>query len=174
METAVDKKAAAWQPLTARGVAAFSRARWGRLLVVQFMAALLAAAAVVWFLRHAWFPIIHAAILQMPAEGEIRGGHLNWPAESPVTLAEGRCLAVAVDADHKGAARSPAHVEIEFGRNDVRIFSLFGFVQFHYPLKWRLPFDRPELEPWWGAWRPSLLAVVVALVLGGLMLSWTV
>lgn len=174
MEALVDKKAVAWQPLTARGVAAFSRARWGRLLLVQFMAALLAAAAVVWFLHHAWFPIIHQAIVQMPAQGEIRGGRVNWPGESPVALAEGRCLAVTVDTKHEGAARSPAQVEIEFGRQDVRVYSLLGFVQFRYPMKWRFPFNRPELEPWWGAWSPPLLAIAAALVIGGLMLSWAV
>ena len=32
----------AWEPLTPRGVAAFARARLGRLLLVQFIAALLA------------------------------------------------------------------------------------------------------------------------------------
>ena len=46
----------AWEPLTPRGVAAFARARLSRLLLVQFVIASLAAAAVVWFLSDGLFP----------------------------------------------------------------------------------------------------------------------
>src|SRR5215831_1390432 len=60
-----------WLPLTPRGVAAFARASWWRLLLVQFIFATLVAAAVVWFLDTAWFPTIHNAIRKLPARGEI-------------------------------------------------------------------------------------------------------
>jgi len=174
MEVSVDKKATAWQPLTPRGVAAFSRARWGRLLLVQFIAALLAAAAAAWFLREAWFPVIKEAIVHLPQGGEIRRGELTWSGDSPVRLAEDRWLALTVDSKHEGTAHSPAHFEIEFGRNDARIYSLFGFLQVRYSNRWNLAFNRSELEPWWGAWARPLLAMAAALVIGGLMFSWTV
>ena len=48
----------AWEPLTPRGVAAFARANFSRLLLVQFIVALLAAASVVWFLDDGCFPTI--------------------------------------------------------------------------------------------------------------------
>ena len=79
------------------------------------MFALLAAAAVVWFLDTAWFPTIRAAILQLPATGKISDGKLVWSGDNPVRLAESRFLALAVDLKHEGGARSPAHVQVEFG-----------------------------------------------------------
>lgn len=174
MEAPDDKPPFAWQPLTPQGVAAFAAAPLGRLLVVQFIFALLAAAAVVWFLHKDWFPTITEAIRQLPVEGEIRSGSLDWHGEPSARLAEGRFLAVTVDLEHSGATRSPAHVQVEFGRADVQVFSLLGFVQLSYPRAWWVAFNQGELEPWWGAWSPWILAIVAGLVIGGLMLVWIV
>ena len=79
MNASDDKAQFAWQPLTVRGVAAFASATLGRLLLVQFIVALLAAGTVVWFLHRAWFPMIGEAIRQLPPQGEIRSGRLDWP-----------------------------------------------------------------------------------------------
>ena len=89
----------AWQPLTPRGVAAFAEAPWRRLLLVQFVFAILAAAAVVWFLSVAWFPAVTAAIRRLPDRGEIRAGSLNWNADSPQSLAENHFLALMLEKD---------------------------------------------------------------------------
>ena len=78
MNESVEKAQFAWQPLTVRGVAAFARAPLGRLLLVQFMVALLAAGTIVWFLHKAWFPQISEAIRQLPLQGELRAGRLDW------------------------------------------------------------------------------------------------
>ena len=144
----------------------------GRLLLVQFGVALLAAAAVVWFLHEAWFPTIGAAIGQLPPQGEIRSGSLNWRSHSPASLSEGRFLAFTVDLKHAGRARSPAHIQIEFGQRDCQIFSLLGFVQLAYPRGWVVAFNRAKLIPWWGAWAPPILGIVAGLVIVGLMLTW--
>src|SRR5215469_7908147 len=87
----------AWQPITPRGVSAFAYASWGRLVLVQFVFALLAAVAVVWFLRTACFPTIHRAIQKLPDQGEIKSGRLNWYNNSPMPLAEGHFLEFNVD-----------------------------------------------------------------------------
>ena len=126
MSASDDKAQIAWQPLTARGVAAFARASLGRLLLVQLIVALLAAGTVVWFLHECWFPTIGEAIRGLPPQGEIRAGSLDWTGPSPARLAEGRFLAIAVDLDHTGEARSPAHVQVEFGRADFKVYSLLG------------------------------------------------
>jgi len=89
-----------------------------------------------------------------------------------VRLAEGRFLALIVDLDHTGAARSPAQVQVEFGREDFKIYSLFGCVQGAYPQSGAVPFNRAELGPWWGAWEPPILAMVAGLVVAGLVVSW--
>ena len=123
-------------------------------------------------MHQAWFPTIGEAIHQLPPQGDLRSGRLDWQGETPSRLAEGRFLAFAVDLDHTGEARSPAHVAVEFGRTDCKVFSLLGYVQGAYPRGWAVAFNRTELGPWWGAWAPAILAIVAGLVVAGLMLSW--
>lgn len=167
------KKKFAWEPITPPGVAAFAEASVARLLFVQLVFALFAAAVAVWFLKTDWYPVVTSAIRQLPAQGEIRDGKLNWPAPSPTLLADGNFLAFIVDLDHEGQVRSAAHVQVEFGRNDVRVMSLFGYEQFPYPPDYIIAFNRTELEPKWGAWRPPILWIAFGAVAAGLMLSWT-
>jgi len=168
----VERVKTAWMPLTPRGVAAFAPAKMGRLWLVQFIVALVAAALIGWFVDTAWFSVVRAAIHQFPADGEIRFQHLNWPDESPQLLAEGHFLAFSVDEENSDAIRSPAHVQVEFGDNRVRFHSLFGYREQRYPQGW-IPFNRTKLEPVWDAWQPMLVAGVVLSVLIGLFISWT-
>ena len=172
MDVPEDKPPFAWQPLTPRGVAAFARASLGRLLGIQFVFALLAAGTVVWFLHRDWFPVISEAISQMPDQGEIRSGKLDWPGESPALLGENRFLAFAVDLEHAGGARSPAHVQVEFGRADYQVISLFGFARGAYPTGWVFGFNHAELTPWWGAWAPPILGLAALAVMFILMVNW--
>ncbi len=167
--------AIAWQPLTPRGVAAFARATVGRLLIVQFIFTIPAVVAVVLVVSHAWFPSITEAIRALPAGSEIRGGRLDWRGENPARLSEGNFLSLIVDLEHAGAARNSAsHIQIEFGRQNVRVFSLLGFTDFPYPQGWIVSFQKADLEPWWGSRQPSILAITVLVVIVGLMLSWAV
>ncbi len=163
----------AWEPFTPRGVAAFARARLRRLWLVQFIVASLAAAAAVWIIYNGCFPVVTAAIQKLPAAGEIRSGRLDWHGHSPQLLAEGRLLALDVDLDHSRQIGSPADVQIEFGRKTVRVFSLFGYLDWHYPGNYVIVFNRTELEPRWGAWAAELplMAGVAAVI--GLLLSWS-
>jgi hypothetical protein len=172
MQGPAAKSLFAWQPITSRGVSAFAYASWGRLAAVQLFFALLAAGTVVWLLHEAWFPAVLQAIRRLPNQGEIRGGRLRWPADSPASLGENRFLSVAVDLQHSGHARSPAHVQVEFGQADFKMLSLFGFVRWAYPRGYVIGFNRVELEPWWGAWSPVILAGVAGFVMSALMLSW--
>jgi hypothetical protein len=172
--SAPTKSTFAWEPLTPRGVAAFARARLSRLLLVQFVVASLAAAAAVWFLSNGCFPTVRAAIRNLPVVGEIRAGRLDWPGHPPQLLAEGRFLAFMIDPDHSGQIHSPADVQIEFGRESVRIISLLGYTEQEYPRDWIVSFNRTDLEPLWGAWEPELLAIAVLAAVAGLMLAWAV
>jgi hypothetical protein len=164
----------AWEPLTPRGVAAFASARLSRLLLVQFVIAALAAAVVVWFLSAGCFPTVRAAIRNLPETGAIRSGRLDWPDDPPRLLAGGRFLAFIVDPGHSGQIQSPADVQIEFGRESVRVVSLFGYAGWNYPSDWIIAFNRTDLEPLWGAWEPEWLAITVPAVVAGLMLTWAV
>lgn len=164
----------AWQPLTPGGVAAFARAPWRRLLLVQFICASLVAGSAVWFFHSAWFPIIDQAIRQLPARGEIRSGTLKWTEPAPRLLADGHFAALMVDLDHTGDIRSPAHLQVEFGRKGILFISLLGYADYDYPSgRWRIAFNRIELEPWWGAWKVPILGISFAMVVLGLMTAWT-
>jgi hypothetical protein len=163
----------AWEPLTPRGVAAFARATFSRLLLVQFIVALLAAAAVVWFLDDGCFPTISEAIQKLPADGEIRSGKLDWRGDPSQLLAEGKFLAFDVDLSHSGQIHSTADVQIEFGSDSIRFFSLLpGYSEVFYVPDRPAPFNRTELEPLWGAWEMDILFIAAAAVTAGLLLSW--
>jgi hypothetical protein len=162
----------AWEPLTPRGVAAFARASFERLFIVQSIFALLAAASVVWLLSDGIFPVIDAAIEQLPDSGSIHGGRLDWGDDSPVMLAEGRILAISVDIDHGGTLRSPADFQFEFGRDDLAVYSLFGEADVDYPTGCVIAASHDDARPAWGAWSPDLLALAAIATFLGLMLAW--
>jgi hypothetical protein len=163
----------AWEPLTPRGVAAFARAKLSRLLLVQFIVALLAAASVVWFFDDGCFPTISAAIQKLPADGEIRSGKLDWRGDPSQMLADGKFLAFDVDLNHSGKIHSTADVQIEFGKDSVRVSSLLpGYSEIFYVPDRVAPFNRTELEPLWGAWDMDILFIAAATVTAGLLVSW--
>jgi hypothetical protein len=162
----------AWEPFTPRGVAAFAHARLGRLLLVQIIVALIAAASVTWFLDDSVAPVIDTAIQNLPAKGEIRSGKLDWRGDSPKLLAEGRFLSFDVDLDHGGKINSTADVQIEFGQEEIWSFALLGYTEFPYPSGQIISFNRTELEPLWGAWRSTILFVSMIATAIGLLASW--
>ena len=162
----------AWEPLTPRGVAAFAHATVGRLLLVQFLVAFLAAASVVSFLERDWFPVVREAVHQLPDQGELSRAELKWSGETPQQLAENPFLGLAVDLYHSGKIGRASHLQVELGKTDFRIYSLLGYQVFDYPPEWNLPFNRTELEPWWGAWEPWLATIVAVTLVLGLLLTW--
>ena len=161
------------EPFTPRGVAAFARAKFSRLVLVQLVFALIAAATVVWFLDNSCFPAIRAAIHNLPDAGEISSGKLDWRGGSSQMLAEGNVLAFDVDLNHSGQIHSTsADFQIEFGKESVRVFSLLGYVDFFYPPDRFAPFNRTDLEPLWGAWAAEILFIAAAATVIGLLSSW--
>jgi hypothetical protein len=155
-------------------VAAFASASFGRLLLVQLVFALIGAAVVVWFVHRSWFPVIGRAIAELPAEAHIRGQRLAWDGDEPRPLAANKFLSIAVDLKHEGKARSPAHVQVELGEQDLKVMSLLGFIQTRYPRDYRIDLTPSDAGPWWGAWTPPVLAMTAGAVIVSLMLFWTV
>jgi hypothetical protein len=160
------------EPFTPRGVAAFARAKFKRLLLAQFIFAAVAAFTVVWFFYEDCFPTIQAAIENLPPDSQISSGALDWHGDSLSQLAEGRFVAFDVDISHSGQFRSPADLQIEFGHETIRIFSLFGYADFYYPPGEVISFNRTELGPLWKAWRAEILFFIIIAVIIGLLLSW--
>ena len=172
--SALNEPTFAWEPLTPRGVAAFARASLERLLVVQSLFAVLAAASIVWCLSDGIFPVVDEAVQQLPGQGEIRGGKLAWMDDSPVLLAENHLLSISVDLEHGGTLRSPADFQFEFGRNSVRILSLFGEAELGYPAEYIFAVNQRDARPVWGAWAQDVLALAAIFTLFGLLLTWAV
>jgi len=172
LNTDETRKKFAWEPLTPRGVAAFAHAKISRLLLMQFVAVLLAAVSVVWFLDDGCFPTIRTAIQNLPDAGKISSGKLDWRGDPSQMLAEGKFLAFDVDLNHSGQINSTADLQIEFGKESVRIFSMPGYTDFFYPPDRFAPFNRTELEPLWGAWAAEILFIAAAATVIGLLLSW--
>lgn len=156
------KTAAFSEPFTPRGVAAFARAGTHRLFIAQMVVALLGAAATAYFFHEACFPVVQAAIDNLPVSGQIQSGHLDLTG-APQPLADGRVLAFNVDPDHSGQWRSTtADFQVEFGRKTVRVFSLLGYADFYYPSGGTVPFNQPQLDPLWNAWRAPILFLIAA------------
>lgn len=170
--SAFTEPAFAWEPVTPRGVAAFARASFERLFIVQAVFALLAAAAVVWLLSDGIFPTIDATIESLPDSGSIHGGRLDWRDDSPVILAETSILAVSVDLDHSGTLLAPADFQVELGRNTLCVYSLFGQAELNYPSGYSIALNQPEARPVWGAWAPNLLAIAAIGTFFGMLLVW--
>ena len=166
---------AAWQPFTFGGLAAFARAGLGRLLLAELLCAVLVSGSAVWFLRHACSPAIFQAIQQMPESARITDGRL---AGFDATLvAETKFLAIAVTPETSDQIGQSADIQIQFRPTDFRIGSVFrpdwGWA-FGYDQGAALDLSRSNLEPWWGAWQPILLAAAGLSVLALLFVIWAV
>ena len=170
--SAVETFPRAWQPLTPRGVAAFSRARIGRLLIVQCIAALLVAGSALWFLSANWFPTAREAIRALPETGLIQNQQLSSPRTVIDPLSDSRFLTFVVDVDGAGTPSLATDLRVEFHRRNIAVCSLFGCLLFDYPKDWTIQFNRPELDSWWAAWEPTLYTVFGAGVVVGLLVTW--
>lgn len=164
--------ATAWQPFTPRGIAAFALAPLRRLLLIQFLVALLVAAGVTWFCYDRYVPVISNAIHQLPATSQIRHQQLDWQGATPVMLEENGFLALSVSVEQPGQLRSVADLQCELSRNRITIYSLFGYVEWPYPAGWVITLGQEKLQPLWGAWRPGVLAGVFVVTVCGLMIAW--
>lgn len=160
------------EPFTPRGVAAFARAKLRWLLLAQLILAWLAAAAVACFFYNACFPIVQAAIDNLPATGQIASRQLNWGGSAFQDLADGHFVAFDVDLDHSSQFHSTADMQIEFGRGSLRVFSLFGYAEFYYPPDEIIQFNRPRLEPLWNAWRAEILFFIALAAFMALPVTW--
>lgn len=150
----------AWQPLTPRGVAAFSRAPLGRLFLVQFIVVLLVASSVIWFLATVWFPTTREAIRQLPDTGLIQNQQLSSPRSATEPLVENRFLAFVVNVDGTGSPSLATDLRVEFHRQNFALCSLLGCLRLDYPQGSTVQFNRPELESWLAAWELTIYSAV--------------
>lgn len=153
-------------------MARFGLAPLGRLLAWQFGVAAAAAVVVVWFLATAYVPVLLGAIERLPNTGAIRDGHLEWTNAVPARLAENAFAAIVVTGDSEANPGQVADLQLEFGREALKVRSIFGFVAFSYPSGWTMALNHAELAPWWGAWRPAVYVGIALFVIVALFASW--
>jgi len=163
-----------WQPITFGGVASFARASFGRLLIVQFIVALLVAGSTTCFLAAAWFPVVEKAITRLPEKGAIRRGELDWTGPSPCPLAEATFLSIVVDVANSQPTGQSADVQLELRQSGFKIRSLLGTLTLPYPKDRTIALNRAEVESRWGAWRPFLLASIGVGSVISVMTIWLV
>ena len=161
-----------WQPFTFGGVAAFARATIVRTLSVAVAVAMAVALLVFAAFDLGWIPTLDAAVEQLPDTGEVRGGRLQWSAETPRVLASSSLLQVVVDVKGEGAFGNEADVRVELRRADLRLCGALGCWSCPWPDGWIIALNRPELVPLWGAWRPFVLWSVFLGTLVFLLTSW--
>jgi hypothetical protein len=164
----------AWQPITPGGVAKFAKASFANVLLVQLLVASLLTAAVFWFVYTAWFPGVRDAIRHLPEKGSVCNGVLNWPGNSLTIVLETEFLGIAVEPDGAGAVTLASDVRVHFQRDRAKVCSLFRCVHIPYSTRYIVELNRPEAEPWWGAWQPILLGFVAVGVPLVLLLWWGV
>lgn len=162
----------AWQPLTPRGIAAFSRAPLGRLLLVQLIVALLTSSSIIWFLATVWFPTTRAAIRQLPDTGFVQDQQLSTPRSTTDPLVENRFLAFVVNVDATVVPNLATDLRVEFHRRHVALCSLLGCLHLDYPRGSIIQFNRPELESWWVAWELTIYSAVGIGAVVFLMATW--
>lgn len=148
----------AWQPFTFGGIAAFSKASTGRALLVATLAGILLTILILRFFYTAWWPVISAAVDQLPAKGAVRDGWLIWPARSPVVLAENSFLALVINPVPTHRVGQSADLQIVIGATQLEASSLLGAVSISHPKRYEFSLARQDLQPLWYAWRPHVLA----------------
>src|SRR5258708_14738349 len=162
----------AWDPVTPRGVPAFSKATFGRLFFVELVVALLTAGVVVWCMATAWVSTVREAIHHLPEQGAIRNGELTSPRTAREPLASGSYLTFILAADDRADWAASSGLRFEFHKRNLQVCSVFGCAVMDYPKDWKVEFNRRELEPWWGAWEPILLGITAVVVVLGLLIGW--
>lgn len=159
----------AWQPLTFGGVARYAHDWLGKLFVTCLTVAIFVAVTVVWTIQRTWEPVVRGAISRLPdGSAEIKGGRLL--ARESVRLAENSFLSIALEP--AGEVTSTSDLQVRLAPEELRFRSLFGIAAFKYPLHWKIPLRRAELQPWWEAWRPAFLGYLAAGTILFLFASW--
>jgi hypothetical protein len=165
----------AWQPFTFGGVAAFAGARLTRLLAAESVAAILVAVIAVWLLHRVYCPVILQFVQKMPESARVADGALQGVPET--WIAESQFLAIAVKPQPGGEIGQDADLQIQLRQTDVCVGSVFwpdwGWA-WPYGRGTSLNLARSNLEPWWSAWQPVLLAGAGAATLLWLLVGWAV
>ena len=162
----------AWQPLTFRGVAAFAGATATRVFIVQFLVLLVAVACLLQALELTWWPAVQKAIQALPEIGRVQHGQLDWHGEPFAVLADSPALSILVDAAGRQEPGQVADMQVEIAKTEIRLCTLVGSLPIVFDPVWDFPLNRVDLVPWWGAWKPAIVAVTALFFAVALVGAW--
>lgn len=164
----------AWQPLTFGGLARFAQARLGRIYLFQVLFALICGGIFLWYFATAWAPVVDEAIRQLPDQGALIQGVLDWKGRSPMRLAGSAHVTIDVDLNAAMPDAEAGDWLFVFSRKEVLASSIFGVFAASYPPQWSFPVNRQSLDPWWGAHKPFILIGIGGTVTVGLLICWLI
>ena len=143
-------------PLTFSGVASFASTGWARLFLWQAVVIATIAGSFMLLLGQHWSPVLDTAIAQLPEQGGLIEGRLQWSDTHTGTLAGNQFLRIIVDPKGEQQHGQIADFQIELRNESWVVGSILGYVEFPYaPKTFRI--DRTKHIPWWGSRRPFLL-----------------
>jgi len=170
-EAATPPTGSAWQPFTFGGVAAFSKGRLTRVLLVELLATVVVGLSLVWFLHGAYGAVIMQAIQEMPETAKIDHGHLV--GIDTAIIAESKFLAIAVTPEPGSKIGQSADLQAQFRQDNFRVCSVLRpdwGLEFGYAPDASVMLGQSILEPWWGAWHPVIYVaaglIVIVLLFG--------
>lgn len=163
----------ALQPFTIPGVARYASAPPWKLLATLLPFALLGALVTVFMVSQCWAPVITEAVSNLPANSVIVAGQLSWPEKQGRLLGANEFLSIETITPTDTIEARATDISILLEPDDFRVGSLAGYASFPYPNRWEIKLDRDTVAPWWGAWRPALLAFFAGVTLLALLASWS-
>lgn len=164
----------AWQPLTPRGVAAFSVASFRRLFLVESLVASILAFVLIRFLLLSCLPVVRSAVVRLPDDGRIQDQQLKLFDPSPRLLAESRFFSLALDPQNASSAGSTSDFRIELHDRSCQVCSLFGCLAIPYPEHYLIALNPRELEAGIDAWRIMAMAIVACTTWLSALLIWSI
>src|SRR5262245_47959273 len=121
------------QPFTFSGVARYADARFGRLLMMGLIFALLPAAIIGRLAAHCWWPVISDAVEKLPDTARIERGALQVQEKDSRLLAMNQFLCLQLARDEFPQQNAPVDLALLFGKYEVMVSSLLGDSVLPYP-----------------------------------------
>jgi len=162
----------ALQPFTIPGVARFAYAPFWKLLATLFSFAVLGGLVAIFVAQRCWSPVITDAVANLPTTGRIHSGELYWPEKQGRLLAANEFLSIETMTEHDSGETRSSDIALLLSPHELMVGSLAGFAAIPYPPGLNAELNRDALSPWWGAWKPALLALFGASCSLGLFCYW--
>jgi hypothetical protein len=145
---------------------------WPLLGLLQAFTAMAAGLALAWALHHTWLPVLRTAVANWPGLVRCEQGRFEFPAPQPRLLAEGHDLALVLDPDHRGTVRAPSLLQVQWGRETVRLLGPWGQWEGGYPRFWSFEWDGTAAQAAWQAWEPILSVLLAGATSVGVVVGW--